>query len=155
MRLPRPTPPANQRHVQQSDLPPEQIHTLDPVPRGRLAGCVASVLLGAWMLAVPVALIDSLKEAPGAGLVTAIVIACAASTAGLGGFLFFNARDHRRPWPIALITALAAAVAAALGSASQPVYGLLLAVPAVVAGVPALIALARDAGRSRHRAPGS
>ena len=150
MRLPRPTPPANHRHVQQSDLPPEQIHTLDPLPRGRLAACVTAFLLGSWMLAVPVALIDQLKDAPGPGpaIVSGIVIALGVATAGLGGFLFFNARDRRRPWSVALIGTLAASVIAAVMSATQPAYGLLLTAPAIVAGVPALIALARDARRT-------
>ncbi|MDQ0771109.1 peptidoglycan/LPS O-acetylase OafA/YrhL [Pseudarthrobacter defluvii] len=149
MHLPRPTPPANHRHVQQSDLPAEQIYTLVPAPKGRLAGCVIAFLLGSWMLAVPVALIDQLKNAPGpaAGIVSGIVIALGVATAGLGGFLFFNARDRRRPWPYALIASLAATVVAAVISASQPEYGLLLAVPALVAGVPALIVLAKDTGR--------
>lgn len=150
MRLPRPTPPANHRHVQQSDLPPEQIHTLDPVPRGRLAACVTAFLLGSWMLAVPVALIDQLKDAPGAGaaIVSGIVVALGVATAALGGFLFFNARDRRRPWSVALIGALAGSFIAAVLSVFQPGYGLLLAVPAIVAGVPAVIVLARDARRS-------
>lgn len=150
MRLPRPTPPANHRHVQQSDLPPEQIHTLDPVPRGRLAACVTAFLLGSWMLAVPVALIDQLKDAPGAGaaIVFGIVVALGVATAALGGFLFFNARDRRRPWSVALIGALAGSFIAAVLSVFQPGYGLLLAVPAIVAGVPAVIVLARDARRS-------
>jgi len=102
------------------------------------------------MLAVPVALIDQLKDAPGPGpaIVSGTVIALAVATAGLGGFLFFNARDRRRPWSVALIGALAASVIAAVMSATQPGYGLLLAVPAIVAGVPALIALARDASRT-------
>lgn len=79
---------ANHRHVQQSDLPPEQIHTLDPVPKGRLAACVIAFLLGSWMLAVPVALIDQLKDAagPGPAIVSGIVIALGVAIAGLGGF---------------------------------------------------------------------
>ncbi|MFF2346714.1 hypothetical protein [Pseudarthrobacter sp. NPDC058119] len=150
MRLPRPTPPANHGHVQQSDLPPEQIHTLDPVPRGRLAACVIAFLLGSWMLAVPVALIDQLKDAPGPGaaIVSGIVIALGVATAGLAGFLFFNARDRRRPLSFALIAALAGTIGAALVSATSPGYGWLLAFPAIVAGIPALLALARDARRS-------
>lgn len=150
MRLPRPTPPANHRHAQQSDLPPEQIHTQNPVPKGRLAACVIAFLLGSWMLAVPVALIDQLKDAagPGPAIVSATVIALGVATAGLGGFRFFNARDVRKRLSVALIGALAASVMAAVISATQPAYGLLLAAPAVVAGVPALIALARDARRT-------
>ncbi|NUT71514.1 hypothetical protein HNO81_10085 [Pseudarthrobacter sp. C4D7] len=149
MRLPRPTPPANHRDVQQSDLPPEQIRALDPVPKGRLAACVIAFLLGCWMLAVPVALIDQLKDAPGPGaaIVSGIVAALGVATAGVAGFLFFNARDRRRPWSVVLIGALAGSVIAAGLSVFQPGYGLLLAAPAVLAGVPALVVMARDARR--------
>ncbi|MFB0839065.1 hypothetical protein ACETK3_13760 [Arthrobacter sp. E44] len=146
----QPPPPAAHRHVQQADLPPEQIHTQPPIPKGRLAGCVLAVLLGGWMLAVPVGLIDRLKDAsgPGVAVISGIVILTAVATAGLGGFRFFNARDRRRWLSLALIAALAAAVIAAILSASQPDFGLLLAAPAVAAGVPALMALIRDARRS-------
>jgi len=146
----QPPPPAAHRHVQQADLPSEQIYTQPPVPKGRLAGCVLAVLLSGWMLAVPIALIDRLKDASGPGVtaISGIVVVFAVVTAGLGGFRFFNARDSRRLLSLALIAALAATVVAAILSAFQPEYGLLLAVPAVVAGVPALMALARDARRS-------
>ncbi|WP_457947567.1 hypothetical protein ACTAQI_17590 [Pseudarthrobacter sp. alpha12b] len=146
----QPPPPAAHRHVQQADLPSEQIYTLAPVPRARLTGCVLAVLLSGWMLAVPIALIDQLRDAPGPGVavVSGSIIVFAVVTAGLGGFRFFNARDRRRALSLALIAALAASVIAAVTSASQPGYGLLLAVPAVLAGVPALIALIRDARRS-------
>ena len=102
------------------------------------------------MLAVPIALIDRLKDASGPGImaISGLVIAFAVVTAGLGGFRFFNARDSRRLLSLGLIAALAAAVIAAILSAFQPEYGLLLAVPAMVAGIPALIALARDTRRS-------
>ncbi|SDS65366.1 hypothetical protein SAMN04489743_0536 [Pseudarthrobacter equi] len=153
MRLPKSTPPANHRHVQQGDLPSGQIYTLDPVPKSRLAGCILAVLLSAWMLAVPIALIDRLKDAPGPGtaVLTGGIIAFALVTAGLGGFRFFNARDVRKRLSGALIAALAAAVTAAAVSAFLPRYGLLLAVPAAVAGVPALILLIRDARRPSAR----
>ncbi|MDQ1053746.1 peptidoglycan/LPS O-acetylase OafA/YrhL [Arthrobacter sp. SORGH_AS 212] len=155
MRLPKSPPPANHRHVQQGDLPSSQIYTLDPVPRSRLAGCVLAVLLSGWMLAVPIALIDRLKDAPGPGtaVLTGGIIASALVTAGLGGFRFFNARDVRKRSSGALIAALAAAVTAAAASALLPEYGLLLAVPGLLAGVPALVALARD--HRRHPAPGT
>jgi hypothetical protein len=155
MRLPRPTPPANHRHVQEGDLSSAQIYTPDPAPKGRLAGCVLAVLVSAWMLAVPVALIDRFRDTPGAGagIMTGIVIACALATAGLGGFRFFNAGDVRKRFSVALIAALAATVAAAAATAALPEYGLLLAVPGVVAGVPALIVLARD--HRRHRPQGA
>ncbi|MGN6440940.1 MAG: hypothetical protein ACTHL6_03450 [Arthrobacter sp.] len=102
------------------------------------------------MLAVPIALIDRLKDASGPGVtaISGIVVVFAVVTAGLGGFRFFNARDSRRLLALVLIAALAASVVAAILSAFQPEYGLLLAVPAVVAGFPALMALARDARRS-------
>jgi len=153
MRLPKSPPPANHRHVQQGDLPSGQIYTLDPVPKSRLAGCVLAVLLSGWMLAVPIALIDRLKDAPGPGtaVLTAGIIAFALVTAGLGGFRFFNARDVRRRLSGALIAALTATVVAAAASAFLPEYGLLLAVPGLLAGVPALIALIRDARRPPAR----
>ncbi len=155
MRLPKSTPPANHRHVQQGDLPSGQIYTLDPVPLSRVAGCVLAVLLSGWMLAVPIALIDRFKDAPGPGtaILTAGIIAFALLTAGLGGFRFFNARDVRRRLSGALIAALAATVTAAAASALLPEYGLLLAVPGLLVGVPALVALARD--HRRHPAPSS
>jgi len=101
------------------------------------------------MLVVPIALIDRLKDVPGpgAGTVTVIIVACAVVTAALGGFRFFNALDERRGLSIALVVSSAAAVAAALMSASIPGYGLLLLVPALVAGVPALLMLSRDIPR--------
>ena len=155
MRLPKSPPPANHRHVQQADLPAGQIYTLGPVPRSRVAGCVLAVLLSAWMLAVPIALIDRLKDAPGpgAGFLTGSIITFAAVTAGLGGFRFFNARDVRRRLSGALIAALVAAVTAAAASALLPEYGLLLAVPGLLAGVPGLVALVGD--HRRHRAAGT
>lgn len=91
MRLPKSPPPADHRHVQQADLPAEQIYTLGPVPRSRVAGCVLAVLV--------------------------------------------------------------AAVTAAAASALLPEFGLLLAVPGLLAGVPALVALVGD--HRRHRAAGS
>lgn len=121
----------------------------EAVPKWRLAGCVLAVLLGGWMLAVPIALIDLLKDVPGpgAGVVTVFVVACAVATAALGGFRFFNARDERRAVSVALVASLAAAVAAAVTSASIPGYGLLLLIPALAAGVPALVMLIGDIRR--------
>ncbi|MET3773196.1 hypothetical protein [Arthrobacter nitrophenolicus] len=145
----QPPPPAAHRHVQQTDLPAEQIYTGEAVPKRRLAGCVLAVLLGGWMLAVPIAIIDLLKDVPGprAGAVTVLVVACAVATAALGGFRFFNATDERRAVSVALVASLAAAVAAAVTSASIPGYGLLLLIPALAAGVPALVMLTRDLRR--------
>ena len=90
--------------------------------------------------------IDQLKDVPGsgAGTVTVIIVACAVATAALGGFRFFNALDERRGLSIALVVSLAAADAAALISAFIPGYGLLLLIPAVVAGLPAVLMLSRD-----------
>ncbi|MEV7571545.1 hypothetical protein AB0P28_00450 [Pseudarthrobacter sp. NPDC089323] len=145
----QPPPPAAHRHVQQTDLPAEQIYTGEAVPKRRLAGCVVAVLLGGWMLAVPIAVIDLLKDVPGpgAGAVIVLVVACAVATAGLGGFRVFNATDECRAVSVALVAALAAAVAAAVTSASIPGYGLLLLIPALAAGVPALVMLTRDLRR--------
>ncbi|MHC6593582.1 hypothetical protein [Arthrobacter sp. C152] len=142
----QPPPPAAHRHVQQADLPSEQLNPLEPVPKRRLAGCVLAFLLGGWMLAVPVALIDRLKDSPGpaAGIIAVTVAACAVATASLSAFCFFNPRDKRRSVHIGITTALAANIALAAGSAVLPGYGLLLLIPAVCAGIPALIFLARD-----------
>jgi hypothetical protein len=116
------------------------------VPKRRLVGCILAVLLGVWMLVVPIALIDQLKEVPGsgAGTVTVFIVACAVATAALGGFRFFNALDERKGVSIALVFSSAAAAAAALVSALIPGYGLLLLIPALVAGVPAVLMLSRD-----------
>jgi hypothetical protein len=104
------------------------------------------------MLAVPIAIIDLLKDVPGpgAGAVTFFVVACAVATVGLGGFRFFHATDERRAVSVALVAFLAAAVAAAVTSASIPGYGLLLLIPALAAGVPALVMLTKD---TRRRQP--
>jgi hypothetical protein len=60
----QPPPPAAHRHVQQTDLPAEQIYIQEAVPKQRLAGCILAVLLGVWMLVVPIALIDQLSDRP-------------------------------------------------------------------------------------------
>jgi hypothetical protein len=65
-------------------------------------------------------------------------------TAALGGYRFFNALDERRGLSVALVVSLAAAVAVAVISASIPGIGLLLLIPALVAGVPALFMLTID-----------
>jgi hypothetical protein len=145
----QPPPPAAHRHVQQTDLPAEQIYIQEAVPKQRLAGCILAVLLGVWMLVVPIALIDQLKDVQGsgAGTVTVIIVACAIATAALGGFRFFNALDERRGLSIAVVVSSAAAVAAALMSAFIPGYELLLLIPALVAGVPAVLMLSRDITR--------
>lgn len=142
----QPPPPAAHRHVQQTDLPADQIYKRKGVPKRRFAGCVFAVLLGGWMLVVPITLIDRLKDVPGPGTgsVTVSVVACAVATAALGGFRFFNALDERRGLSLPLVTSLAASVTAAVISTSIPGYGLLLLIPALVAGVPALFMLTRD-----------
>lgn len=58
----------------------------------------------------------------------------------------FNAADGRRWLRVALIAALAATVIAGAFSAIMPEYGLLLLIPAVLAGVPGLVLLTKDAG---------
>ncbi|TDT82646.1 hypothetical protein DFO47_102580 [Arthrobacter sp. AG258] len=143
----QPPPPAAHRRVRQADLPAEQLSALEPVPKGRLAGCVLALLLGGWMLAVPVVLIDRLKDSPGttAGVLSVVVVACAVVTAGLGGFRFFNPRDERKPLRLSLSAALTASIAAGAASALVPEYGVLLVIPAVFAGIPALGLLVRDA----------
>ncbi|RKO27566.1 hypothetical protein D7Z96_01115 [Pseudarthrobacter phenanthrenivorans] len=145
----QPPPPAAHRHVQQTDLPAEQTHIQEAVPKRRLAGCILAVLLGGWMLVVPIALVDRLKDVPGpeVGTLTVIIVAFAVVTAALGGFRFFNALDERRGLSIALVISSAAAIAAALISASIPGYGKLLLIPALVFGVPALLMLSRDIAR--------
>ncbi|WP_259460225.1 hypothetical protein [Pseudarthrobacter phenanthrenivorans] len=119
------------------------------MPKRRLAGCILAVLLGGWMLVVPIALVDRLKDVPGpeVGTLTVIIVAFAVVTAALGGFRFFNALDERRGLSIALVISSAAAIAAALISASIPGYGKLLLIPALVFGVPALLMLSRDIAR--------
>jgi len=141
-----PPPPAAHRRIQSMDMPGEQVYIRDAVPKRRLAACVLSMILGCWMLAVPIALIDGLKDVPGPwmGAVTVIIAACAVATAALGGFRFFNALEERKWVSIALVASLTVAVAAALVSASVPGYELLLAIPALVVGGPALFILARD-----------
>jgi hypothetical protein len=128
------------------DMPAEQVHIRDAVPKRRMAACVLSMLLGCWMLVVPIALIDGLKDVPGpwTGAVTVIIAASAVATAALGGFGFFNALEERKGASIALVASLTVAVAAALVSASVPGYGLLLLIPALVVGGPALFILGRD-----------
>ena len=124
----------------------EQLHIRDAVPKSRLVACVLSMLLGCWMLVVPIALIDGLKDVPGpwTATVTVALVACAVLTATLGGFRFFNALEERKRLSAALAASLAAAVAAALVSASVPGYGLLLLIPALVVGGPALFILIKD-----------
>lgn len=109
---------------------------------------VIAVLLSGWTLAVPVELVDRLKDAPGlwAGTVSVAVVTCAVVTAGLGALRLFNAADGRRWLRAALIAALAATVIAGAFSAIMPEYGLLLLIPAVLAGVPGLVLLTKDAG---------
>jgi len=142
----QPPPPAAHRRAQQADLPAEQLYALEPVTKGRLAGCILAVLLGCWMLAVPVVLIDRLKDSPGpAGVVSVVIVACAVVTAGLGGFRFFNPRDERKPLRLSLYAALTACMVSGAASALVPEYGVLLLAPALLAGVPALALLVRDA----------
>lgn len=143
----QPPPPAAHRHVRQTDLSPDQMYSPEPVPGMRVAGLVLAVLLSGWMLAVPVALIDRLKDAPGiwAGTASVAIITCAVVTAGLAAFQLFNAGDGRRWLRVALMAALAATIAAAALSAILPEYGLLLLIPAVLAGIPGLVLLAKDA----------
>ena len=142
----KPPPPAAHRHVHPTDLPEEQVYPRDAAPKRRLIGCGLALLFGCWMLVVPIALIDGLKGVPGPwpGAVTVIIASCAVVIAALGGFRFFNALGERRGLSLALVGSLAAAVAAALVSAALPGYGLLLAIPALVIGGPALFMLGRD-----------
>lgn len=141
-----PPPPAAHRRIQSTEMPAEQVYIRDAVPKRRLAACFISMLLGCWMLVVPIALINQLKDVPGpwTGAVTVIIAACAVLTAALGGFRLFNALEERKGLSIALVASLAAAVAAALVSASVPGYGLLLLIPALVLGGSALFMLFRD-----------
>jgi hypothetical protein len=146
----QPPPPAAHRHVQETDLPQEQLYSVEPVPKARLAGCALAFCLAGWMLAVPVALVDRLKDSPGttAGILSVIIVACAVATAGLGGYRFFNPRDERKPLRLSLYAALAASMVGGAASALVPEYGVLLLIPALLAGIPALALLVRDARAS-------
>jgi hypothetical protein len=114
-----------------------------------LAGCVLAFLLGGWMLAVPVVLIDRLKDSPGpgAGTVSVIIVACALVTASLAGHLFFSPKNERTSRRFALLAAVVASVVAGAASALRPEYGPALLIPALVAAVPALILLTRHPRR--------
>ncbi|WP_258802364.1 hypothetical protein [Pseudarthrobacter sp. NS4] len=143
----QPPPPADHRHIQQSDLPAEQIYTREPAPKGRLAGCVLAVLLSGWALIVPIALIDRLKDASesAVGVITGIIVVSAVITATLGCIRLSAARDKRKSLSFTLIATLTTAIAVSVISATRLEYGLLLLAPALLAGLPALGALARDA----------